>query len=97
MERNEIVFDGKKMFFKNNIFHVNEKDVDGFSTEYYVKNPTTGKSMKFILSHSTGSEWDPETVWIYKNNELGLELHVSQDETITKTRYSYYLKHKAGI
>lgn len=89
----KIIFDKKKMLFKNKTFFVNERDTT-FDTSYDVFNPLTGKSVTFNLSHSTGSEWDPETVWIYKNKDLNLELHISQDPNITNIRANNYLKHK---
>lgn len=91
---NVIVFNEKTMVFENNTFYVNEKDTPAFTTAYNVVNPKTGKSAEFNLSHSTGSEWDPKTIWIYKNKDLGLELHVSQDPNITKKRANNYLNHK---
>ena len=89
-----IIFNDKTMVFKDNTFYVNEKDTPAFTTTYKVINPKTGKSAEFELSHSTGSEWDPKTIWIYKNKELGLELHVSQDPNITIKRANNYLHHK---
>lgn len=89
-----IIFDDKTMVFKDKTFYVNEKDTPGFATSYKVFNPKTGKYAEFELSHSTGSEWDPKTIWIYKNKELNLELHISQDPDITKIRANNYLKNK---
>jgi len=88
-----IIFDPNKMTFKNNVFFVNERDTT-FDSSYDVYNPKTGKYVTFKLSHSTGPEWDPKTVWIYKNKELNLELHISQDSHVTKIRANNYLNHK---
>lgn len=81
------------MLFKNNTFFVNERDTR-FDTSYDVYNPESGKYVTFDLSHSTGSEWDPKTIWIYKNKKLNLELHISQDPDITNIRANNYLNHK---
>lgn len=89
-----IIFDEKKMVFKNKTIFVNEKDVLGFDSEYNVYNPKTGNFVKFGFSHSTGPEFDPKTIWIYKNNGHGLELHISQDPGITKLRADNYLTAK---
>jgi hypothetical protein len=89
----KIIFDEKQMKFKNNTFFVNERNTT-FDTSYDVYNPKTGKYVTFNLSHSTGSEWDPKTVWIYKNTDMNLELHISQDPNITKIRGNNYLNHK---
>lgn len=88
-----IIYDKERMLYKNKTFFVNERDTT-FDSTYDVFNPLTGKSVTFDLSHSTGSEWDPKTVWVYKNKELGLELHISQDPTITRLRANNYLNHK---
>lgn len=88
-----IIFDEKKMMFKDHTFHINERDTT-FNTRYDILNPKTGKRVTFELSHSTGSEWDPKTIWVYKNTDLGLQLHISQDINITKLRAESYLKNK---
>lgn len=81
------------MFYKNSTFFVNEKDTT-FDMSYIVLNPDTGKMLVFELSHSTGPEFDPKTIWVYKNKDLNLELHISQDPNITKVRANNYLNHK---
>lgn len=64
-----------------------------FSMNYKLINPKTGDSREFELSHSTGSEWDPETVWVYKSDD-GYTLIITQDTHLTKERSASYLKHK---
>lgn len=89
----KIVFDRKCMVFEKNTFVINERDTT-FDTSYDVYNPPTGKYVTFQFSHSTGSEWDPNTIWVYKNTSHNLELHITQDKTITEMRSNNYLKHK---
>jgi len=72
-------------------FTVSERGIP-FSMNYKVINSNTGGSMKFDLSHSTGSEFDPDTKWIYKSDEFTLE--VVQDKFLTKLRSERYLKAK---
>lgn len=74
-----------------NTFTISGKYVP-FKTEYSIMNPKTGVSEKFNLSHSTGSEWDPKTVWIYKNQK-GMILNVLNDE-VTEANAKTYLNHK---
>ena len=46
-----------------------------FDTSYVVVNKETNNSMLFNFSHSTGSEWDRNTLWVYKgDNGITLEL-----------------------
>lgn len=89
-----IVFDSKKHTYNkvSKTFQVNEKDTT-FATEYSIKNPKSGASVVFKLSHSTGCEWDPNTKWIYKS-DCGLVLEISQDLEITKKREAAYINHK---
>ena len=89
----KIIFDKKCMVFKNNTFVINERNTT-FDTSYDVYNPTTGKYVTFQFSHSTGSEWDPNTIWVYKNTSHNLVLHITQDKTITEMRANNYLNHK---
>ena len=76
----------------NKVFRLNEKDVR-FDTEYSVVNPATGQAKQFKFIESTGSEWDPNTKWIYKSDD-GLSLEVSNDQAITEKRADVYLAHK---
>lgn len=48
-----------------------------FDTSFQIINSKTAKLMTFDLSHSTGSEWDPNTVWVYKAKGTNLEFHLS--------------------
>lgn len=72
-------------------FRISGKCV-AFVTEIDIKNEKTEQSRKFKLSHSTGSEWDPTTEWIYKA-ECGLTLTVLND-SVTKEMADNYLKAK---
>ena len=47
-----------------------------FDTEYRLFNNDNAKSVVFKLSHSDGSEWDPQTRWFFKADS-GLEFILS--------------------
>lgn len=74
-------------------FLFSEKNVN-FATTYDLINPKTNKIVSFDLLHSTGSEWDPNTIWIYANSDKSLFVHVGQDANITKMKSKLYLDHK---
>jgi len=83
----------KTKFDKNtNVFHISGKEVI-FSSEYKLINPATKGSMVFNLSHSTGSEWDSNTVWVYKSECKKYELHVGNDD-VTPAHAENYLRAK---
>lgn len=72
------------------VISVSEKHVP-FATTYNVIS-TTRVNKVFELSHSTGSEFDPNTKWVYKNGELVLE--VCNDKKMTAIAAENYLKAK---
>lgn len=76
----------------NKTISCNELTVPPFDTRYTVVN-NKGKEKVFDLSGSTGSEWEPDTKWIYKSED-GWTLEVSQDAELTKKRAKAYLNHK---
>jgi len=90
----EITFDPTRHKFSNDTktISISEKDVT-FDTAYTVMNPKTGNSKRFDFTHSTGSEFDPNTKWIYKADN-GVTLEVCNDAVITEIRAKEYLKHK---
>jgi hypothetical protein len=72
-------------------FVVSEKDVR-FATTYMLIS-TSGAQKKFDFTHSTGSEWDPNTRYIYKSdNDLLLE--VCNDADMVKEAAKNYLEAK---
>lgn len=73
-------------------FIMSEKGIP-FGTKYIIKNPKTGGSREFHLSHSTGSEFDPKTRWVYKSVE-GINLEICNDVEMTKLAADNYLKAK---
>ena len=75
-------------------FNVSEKDVP-FATTYELVNPKTGNSVVFEFHHSTGTEFDPKTVWVYTGKN-GLTLHVHNDAQMTRISAERYLEHKTG-
>jgi hypothetical protein len=76
------------------IIRVSEKDIK-FDTEYEIRSARTGRVETFRFSHSTGSEWDPKTEWVYVNGG-GIEFRVCNDPVITAQLAADYLKSKAG-
>ena len=79
---------------RNGIIYVSEVHTK-FDTKYDVVSPKTGVTKTFNFECSTGTEFDPNTEWIYKSAE-GYKLHVCNDANITKLRADSYLKHKLG-
>jgi len=75
------------------IFHMSEKDVK-FASTYEMVNPKTNKSMVFEFTHSTGPEFDPKTVYVYKNKEAMVSIFVHNDPKITGQRAKAYLAAK---
>lgn len=76
---------------KTKTFHASGKEVT-WDIMYKLVNPTTKGSMLFSLVESTGSEWDPNTVWIYKG-EGEYYLHLTNEE-VTEEHAAMYLKAK---
>jgi len=72
-------------------FVISEKDVQ-FATTYTVKS-TSGNQKNFDMTHSTGSEWDPNTRYVYKSED-GLLLEVCNDAEMVKVAAANYLKAK---
>jgi len=77
---------------KTKIFKVDGKSVP-FDTRYTLVNEKTNKGMDFFLSHSTGSEWDTNTKWVYKNfgEEFTLEIG---NEDVTPIHVQNYINAK---
>ena len=76
-------------------FTISEKDVQ-FGTEYNVISPKTGDAKVFKFTHSTGCEFEPDTQWIYKNDEHNILLKVCNDAKMAKEAADAYLKAKLG-
>ena len=72
-------------------FTVSEKHVP-FATRYTVIGKKTSEEKVFDLSHSTGQEFDPKTRWVYKCDDLILE--VCNDAEMTKIAAESYLTGK---
>jgi len=68
-------------------FSVSGKRVK-FGTKYTLVNDLTGNTMDFYLSHSTGSEWEPETKWVYHSGK-GYILEVGNDDVTPQTVTEY--------
>lgn len=67
---------GIKFNKETNAFKLDGRKV-AFATQYILMNDKTKESQAFNFSHSTGSEWDPNTVWVYKTQDELLTLEVS--------------------
>jgi hypothetical protein len=72
-------------------FVISEKDVR-FATTYMLIS-TSGAQKKFDMTHSTGSEYDPNTRYVYKSED-GLLLEVCNDAEMVKTAAANYLAAK---
>lgn len=59
-----------------------------FDTTHTIRNEKTGGSKLFIFSHSTGSEWDPNTTWVYKSED-GFTLDVANDDLLPGAQDEY--------
>lgn len=87
---------------KNNIdynpltktFTVSGKETK-FATTYDVVNDKTGKSNIFFFDHSTGSEWDVNTIWVYKSVD-GFTLNLTNSD-LTQGRIDNYVEAKTRI
>lgn len=81
-------------------FYMTERYVP-FDTEYNMFNPSTGRSMSFKFSHSTGPEFDPKTEWIYESPADGvidkMKLVITNDPQITAANAKAYLNHKVNF
>lgn len=93
MQKIDITSSSVKYNKGNKTFSVSGKTVK-FNTSYELFNSKTNVSIIFELSHSTGSEWDPKTIWVYKAKQ-GWILNVLNDE-ITPKHAEQYLNHKLG-
>ena len=93
MQKIDIISLKVKYNKENKTFIVSGKLVK-FDTSYELFNSETNQAVKFELSHSTGSEWDPKTIWVYKSTN-GFILNVGNDE-VTPKHAEHYLNHKLG-
>jgi hypothetical protein len=64
-----------------------------FATAYMLKNSKTSRTMKFNFDHSTGSEWDSMTNWVYLSECKCYSLVISNTD-VTPEAAAAYLKHK---
>ena len=74
-------------------FTMSEKDVPRFDTEYKILNSKTDGGMNFKFDHSTGSEFEPDTKWVYLSEE-GYTLEVCNDPKMTEEAKKNYIKGK---
>lgn len=90
----QIIFQHKNMIYRDKIktFFVKGSAVQ-FDTSYQVINNDSKKSMQFDFHESTGSEWDPNTLWIYKSKDAQYTLVVGNDD-VTPAHAQKYLEAK---
>lgn len=90
-----VIYDNTKMTYskETKTITVSEKHMQGFAVKYELYNLITSTEKQFILSYSTGQEFDPNTKWIHKSND-GFTLEVCNDKAMTKLSAKSYLKHK---
>ena len=63
-----------------------------FATSHTIVNTKTKNEVKFDFVESTGSEWDPKTLWIYKS-DCGYTLRIKNDD-VTPQHAENYLQAK---
>jgi len=63
-----------------------------FATSHTIVNTKTKNEVKFDFTHSTGSEWDSDTHWIYKS-KCGYTLRIKNDD-VTPQHAENYLQAK---
>jgi hypothetical protein len=86
IQRNKVSYD------KNNkTFTVSGKDVR-FAYSYTLVNNETDNKKDFSFKESTGSEWDPNTIWVYESED-GFILNVKNDD-VTPEHAEKYLQAK---
>jgi len=73
-------------------FSVSGNEVPQFGTKHILENEKTGNVAEFDFSHSTGSEWDVDTKWIYKSLS-GFLLEIG-NEDVTPQHAQNYLNAK---
>ena len=73
------------------VISISERGIP-FGTAYDVLNPKTGEKREFTFSHSTGPEFDPKTRYIFKHEDIILEIR--NDAELTRERGEAYLAAK---
>ena len=96
-------YKGKSRLAKMILNEIEEKNLP-FATQYEVYNSKKGTSEIFQFSHTTGSDWDPNTKSIYYCELKGdfvkgllpkkITLSIGNDPELTKKRAASYLHHK---
>jgi hypothetical protein len=86
IQKNKVKFDKP-----SKTFSVKGKGIP-FGTRYELVNQKTDNFSIFNFVESTGSEWDPNTIWKYENSD-GFSLHVG-NEYVNKMHKDAYLMGK---
>lgn len=74
--------------YKNKIFSIPGSGIP-FDTEFELVGEKS--SRLFMFSHSTGSEWDPKTKWIYKTDDSEFELHLGNEDVTPQHQRDYLM------
>lgn len=64
-----------------------------FELKHTLLNKLTGKALNFEFTHSTGSEWDNKTLWIYESECGTYKLSMKNDD-VTQADADRYLNAK---
>lgn len=90
IQENDIIYDKAKRTF------LGDGNRIPFATRYEMVNDETGKSNVFDFVHSTGSEWDKDTKWVYACTEGKGFIFVlsSEDQRTLNVRKRNYIKAK---
>ena len=83
-----LIFSDHKAFSyddKTNIITLDGSMVD-FKTEYIIFNLKKSTMVSFKFDHSTGSEWDADTIWVYKSDETDVIMNVTNDSQVVCNR-----------
>lgn len=86
IQKNKVSYDNT-----NKTFFVKGKGIQ-FASKHELINEKTGNFSMFELEGSNGSEWDPNTIWKYVN-ENGYILNIGNDD-VTKQHADAYLAAK---
>lgn len=82
------IYNSKVKFDKSTKTFVVDGRLVLFASRHTVYNEKTNKQMVFEFSHSTGSEWDIESLWIYKSPD-GFILHVGNQDVTPRHKQNY--------
>lgn len=83
IQKHKITYNPKEKVFTSSSIGV------AFGTDHILVNTKTGTKVKFELTHSTGSEWDNNTIWVFVSECKEYTLHLLNDDVTDAQRTSY--------